>query len=247
MTMPAIALFGATGRTGRLVLAEAQRRGWPVRALVREANKLPAAPMLQTVVGDARDSGAIDEVLQPRGAGGDRGDRGDSGGSAVRAVLCTLGMADITVPATDFSDSVRAIVAGMRRAGVRRIVAVASGVALPDAERGGYRGEQGTPDAYRHIAAEHMRNHRTLAQAGDEWGLAWTLMCPMNLVDDIAPGHARRAFETLPEGGTETSMADLAAAMCDLVDDATAIGHRIGIVSDRAAAATAAAAKKNNP
>ncbi|MCW5635101.1 MAG: NAD(P)H-binding protein [Rubrivivax sp.] len=242
MTVPVIALFGATGRTGRLVLAEAQRRGWPVRALVRDAGRLPAAPMLQVVVGDARDSGAIDDVLRPRGL--DEGS-GDTGGSAVRAVLCTLGMADITVPATDFSDSVRAIVAGMRRAGLRRLVAVASGVALPDAERGGYRGEHGTPDAYRHIAAEHMRNHRTLAQAGDEWGLAWTLMCPLNLVDDIAPGHARRAFEALPEGSGETSMADLAAAMCDLVDDAAAIGHRVGIVSDRAAAAAAAATKKS--
>ena len=42
-----VALFGATGRSGRLVLAEAQRRGWPVRALVREASRLPADGWLE--------------------------------------------------------------------------------------------------------------------------------------------------------------------------------------------------------
>ncbi|MCC6246218.1 MAG: NAD(P)H-binding protein [Rubrivivax sp.] len=222
MTAPPIAHFGASGRTGRLVLAEALRRGWPVRALVRDAARLPAAPGLAITVGDARDSGAIDATLRP-----------SIDQPPVRAVLCTLGMHDFSVPATDFSDSVRAIVAGMRRAGVKRLVAVASGVALPDEQRGGYRGEHGVPDAYRHIAAEHMRNHRTLAQAGAEWGLKWTLMCPLNLAGDIPAGHARRAFETLPEGSPETGMPDLALAICDLVDDAAAIGHRVGIVSDR--------------
>jgi len=221
MTSPqAVALFGASGRTGRLVLAEAQRRGWPVRALVRDAGRLPAAPGLALVVGDARDSGAIDETLQPGGQ------------PAVRAALCTLGMHDFSVPATDFSDSVRAIVAGLRRAGLKRLVVVASGSALAD-PRGGYRGEHDTPEVLKHVIAEHLRNHRTLAQAGDEWGLAWTLMCPLNLVADIPVGHARRAFEALPEGSGETGMPDLALAICDLLDDPAAIGRRVGIVSDR--------------
>lgn len=217
---PAVALFGASGRTGRLVLAEAQRRGWPVRALVRDATKLPAAAGLSLVVGDARDSGAIDETLQP------------SVGPLVRAALCTLGMHDFSAPATDFSDSVRAIVAGLRRAGLKRLVVVASGSALAD-PRGGYRGEHDPPEVLKHVIAEHLRNHRTLAQAGDEWGLQWTLMCPLNLVADIPAGHARRAFETLPEGSGETGMPDLALAICDLLDDPAAIGRRVGIVSDR--------------
>lgn len=225
MTSPqAVALFGASGRTGRLVLAEAQRRGWPVRALVRDAARLPAAPGLALTVGDARDSGAIDETLQPSGQ--------PSGQPAVRAALCTLGMHDFSVPATDFSDSVRAIVAGLRRAGLRRLVVVASGSALAD-PRGGYRGEHDTPEVLKHVIAEHLRNHRTLVQAGDEWGLQWTLMCPLNLVADIPAGHARRAFETLPEGNGETGMPDLALAICDLLDDPAAIGRRVGIVSDR--------------
>jgi len=218
-----VALFGASGRTGRLLLAEAARRRWPARALVRDASKLPRQAGLEVIVGDARDSGAIDETLRARA------------GDPVRAVFCTLGMADIAKPATDFSDSVRAIVPGMRRAGIRRIVAVASGVALPDAQRGGYRGEHGVPEVLKNVAAEHLRNHRTLQQAGDEWGLQWTLMCPLNLAEDIPAGHARRVYETLPEGSGETGMPDLALAMCDLVDDPSSFGQRVGIVSDRGA------------
>lgn len=225
MTSPgALALFGASGRTGRLVLAEAQRRGWPVHALVRDASRLPAAPALALTVGDARDSGAVDTTLRP-----------SVDAPAVRAVLCTLGMHDFSVPATDFSDSVRAIVAGMRRQGVRRLVLVASGAALAHPQ-GGYRGEHDTPEVLKHVVAEHLRNHRTLVQAGEEWGLQWTLMCPLNLVADIPAGHARRAFEALPEpasGSGETGMPDLALAICDLLDDPVAIGRRVGIVSDR--------------
>ena len=121
------------------------------------------------------------------------------------------------------------------RAGIRRIVAVASGVALPDAQRGGDRGEHGVPEVLKNVAAEHLRNHRTLQQAGDEWGLQWTLMCPLNLAEDIPAGHARRVYETLPEGSGETGMPDLALAMCDLVDDPSSFGQRVGIVSDRGA------------
>ncbi|MFO1297958.1 MAG: hypothetical protein U1F25_16835 [Rubrivivax sp.] len=56
----------------------------------------------------------------------------------------------------------------MRRAGIRRIVAVASGVALPDAQRGGYRGQHGVPEVLKsnrastcatapHVAASRRR------------------------------------------------------------------------------------------
>ncbi len=67
-------------------------------------------------------------------------------------------------------------------------------------------------------------------------------MCPLNLVDDIPAGHARRAFERLPEGSGETGMPDLALAMCDLLDDTAAIGQRVGIVSFRPGATEAKSA-----
>lgn len=51
--LPQIFLLGATGRTGRLVLDEALKRGHFVTALIRKPNTdLPQHPNLTTVIGD---------------------------------------------------------------------------------------------------------------------------------------------------------------------------------------------------
>jgi putative NADH-flavin reductase len=229
-----IALFGATGHTGRLVLAEASRRGWAVRALVRDPRKLPEAPGLGVAQGDARDAAAVRSLLEGSGGMGGAGGQIGQAGQARRvdAVLCTLGMHDIEVPARDFSDSVKAIVAAMRASSVRRIVAIAS-AGVFEHPAGGYRNQQPDFPAYlRHISAEHVRNYETLRGSG----LDWTLMCPMTLVDNIPVGSALWAIEQLPPGSGETGYADLARSMCELLAEPGAIGKRVGIVSHRPAA-----------
>lgn len=213
-----VIVFGASGQTGRRVIDECRARGWAVRAWVRDRAKLGRVDV-EIAVGDARDAAAVRAAL----AGCD-------------AVFCCLGMHDITVPATDFSDSVRALVQGMQAAGVKRIVAIASAGVL-DHPAGGLRNQHGLPDWLRNVAAEHTRNLQTLRESS----LDWTLMCPLDLKDDIPRGHARMAFDDLPAGSGETGYADLAAAMAALAaGDArlagvatAAIGHRVGIVSDR--------------
>jgi len=139
-----------------------------------------------------------------------------------------LGMDDITRPGTAFSDGVRAIVDAAKAAGVRRIVAIASAGALAD-PRGGLASEHAAPGPYSNINAEHARNYRTLATSG----LDWTLMCAVDLVDDIPEGHARWAYERLPEGGAQTGYDDLAAAIVELLDEPESYGKRVAIVSVR--------------
>jgi putative NADH-flavin reductase len=202
-----IALFGATGRTGRLVLERLLARGDHVRALAREPGKLVARPGLAAFEGDARDVPAVRRVIE----GAD-------------AIVCCLGMQDITVPATDFSDSVRGIVEAARAVGVRRIVAIASAGVLADA-RGGLRNQYGLPAAFANIAAEHTRNLRTFEASG----LDWTLMCPIDLVDAPA-GTARWAFEDLPTG-LHTGYADLADTIVAMLGRRDAHGRRVGVVS----------------
>jgi putative NADH-flavin reductase len=202
-----IALFGATGRTGRLVQARLLARGDRVRALARDPAKLAAQPGLEAYGGDARDPLAVQQVV----AGAD-------------AIVCCLGMHDITVPATDFSDAVRTIVDAAKAAGVRRIVAIASAGVLPDA-RGGLRNQHGLPAWLANVAAEHTRNLRTLEGSG----LDWTLMCPIDLVD--APGgRARWAFEDLP-AGPHTGYADLADTIVEMLGRPDAQRRRVGVVS----------------
>jgi len=202
-----IALFGATGRAGRLVLERLLARGDHVRALARDPGKLVPHPGLAPFEGDARDVPALRRVVE----GAD-------------AIVCCLGMQDITVPATDFSDSVRGIVAAARAAGVRRVVAIASAGVLADT-RGGLRNEHGLPAAFANIAAEHTRNLRAFEASG----LDWTLMCPIDLVDAPA-GTARWAFEDLP-AGTHTGYADLADTIVMMLGRRDAHGRRVGVVS----------------
>lgn len=202
-----IALFGATGRTGRLVQQRLLARGDQVRALARDPARLAPHPGLAAFGGDARDAPAGRRVVD----GAD-------------AIVCCLGMQDITVPATDFSDSVHTIVEAARAAGVRRVVAIASAGVLADA-RGGLRNQHGLPAAFANIAAEHTRNLRTLEASG----LDWTLMCPIDLVDAPA-GTARWAFEDLP-AGTHTGYADLADTIVAMLGRSDAHGRRVGVVS----------------
>lgn len=206
-----IALFGATGRTGRRVLQRCLARGDHVRALVSDASKLASRTGLDVVLGDARDAAAVAATLR-----------------GTKAAICCLGLRDISVPTTEFSDSVRTIVAAARNAGVRRIVAIASAGVLPDA-RGGLRNEHGVPAWLKHVAAEHTRNLRTLEQSG----LDWTLMCPVDLVEDLPAGNARRAYDDLPAGGAQTGYDDLAETIVALLGDTSSHGRRVGIVSVR--------------
>jgi uncharacterized protein len=207
-----VTLFGATGRTGRLLLDIAGRRGWPARAFVRDPGKLAPRPGVTVFSGDARDDAAIAPAIAGTGA-----------------VLCCLGMHDISQPATDFSDSVRAIVRAMQTSGVRRIVAIASAGVL-DAPGGGYVNQQpGFPSYLANVSLEHQRNLASLRDSG----LDWTLMCPMTLVDDLPAGHAQTAFDALPPGSSETGYADLALAMADVLLDRASLRRRVGIVSLR--------------
>lgn len=205
------ALFGATGKTGTLILRELLATGVTVRALVRDKSRLAPVGNLEIVEGDAR--AAIDARVAVRGA---------------QVVYCALGMADITKPATDFSTSVATILAAMRAENVSRVLAIASAGVL-DHPTGGYRNKEGLPDALRHVSAEHVRNFETLRASA----AAWTLLCPVFLKDDIAPGRVRWAFEDLPPGSNETGYADLAHTMIELAGRADAVGKRVGIISVR--------------
>lgn len=205
------ALFGSTGQTGRRLLDELLSRGWSVRAFARSRDRIAPHTRVSILEGDARNLPAVTAAI--RGAD---------------AVFCCLGMSDIAVPATDFSDSVKTILRAMHDLGVRRILAVASAGVL-DHPGGGYRFSQGIPDWLRNIAAEHIRNYEALRDSG----LDWTLFCPTTLTGDIPAGHGRFAYEDLPPGSADTGYADLARTMAELAGEREAFGRRVGIVSDR--------------
>jgi putative NADH-flavin reductase len=201
-----VALFGATGATGRLVLERLLARGDGVRALARDPAKLAPAPGLTVTKGDARDAAAVAATL-----------------AGTEAAISCLGMADFTKPATDYSDSTATIIAAMQKSGPKRLLLIAS-FGVIDHPSGKLRGEVELPEMLRHVFAEHRRNYL----AAKTSGLDWTLFCPGYLRHE-ADSAFRLAAEAVPEGGRITPYAGLAEAMVREVRENRFLRQRVGI------------------
>ncbi|MBK1724625.1 NAD(P)-dependent oxidoreductase [Thiocystis violacea] len=102
-----IALFGATGGTGRQVLAQALEQGHSVTALARDPTKLTPRDGLTTIGGDVLDATAVVQCIQ----GAD-------------AVICALGSHGQQTPIE--ARGTECILTAMHETGVRRLVVVSS-------------------------------------------------------------------------------------------------------------------------
>ena len=137
-----LAVFGLTGRTGRMVVEEARRRGHEVVAPVRQ---LPAEPVddgVQPVLIDLLDRDQVASTLK-----------------GCDAVISAIGpVARVTT--TEVSDVLRTVVDAMAEVGLRRIAAAANAKVLSDDEVTG---------DYANVAAEHRRDAEILRGSGLDW------------------------------------------------------------------------------
>jgi putative NADH-flavin reductase len=137
-----IAVFGASGRTGRLVARRARERGHDVTALVRSEPPARIDGASRTFVVDLTDRHRVSEAI----AGSD-------------AVVWAAGpIAGVTV--SEISDALAVVVAAMDEAGVRRIVVTTNATVLTDREVTG---------EFANVAAEHRRNAATLRASDLDW------------------------------------------------------------------------------
>ncbi len=101
-----LAIFGASGRTGKYLVQKALDAGHEVTALVRTPAKLTVQhDRLHVIEGDAHDQTAVERTI----AGGD-------------VVLSAMGQ---------YSQAITNILAAMKKHGVKRVV-VAAGAGVPD-------------------------------------------------------------------------------------------------------------------
>lgn len=197
-----LAVLGATGRTGREVVAQALARGWRVRALVRDAAKAPGAwHGIVLVQGDATDPAAVREAV--RGA---------------TAVVGALGHAagKRRSPPDLLARAAQNVVAAMRAEGARRLVLVtARGVACPkDRPRLADRFARALRRrSQRRILADAARARDVVAQSG----LDWTLVRGARVVESPAKGAVRVGYVGVGTGRAVTR-ADLARFVLDEVD-----------------------------
>ena len=203
-----LALLGATGRTGRQLVAQAGAAGHAVRALVRTPGALAPAPALDVVHGDVLDPAAVDRVV----AGAD-------------AVLSALGGRGLVDPGVARSAGMRLVVDAMARHGVARVLAVGGGGVL-DLPGVGLRSERpGYPEAFRQVTREHHGTWTALRESG----LAWTLVCTPDIVDGPPTGTWRALADLMPEGGRRISTGDVARFMLEELDAGAYVRRRVGL------------------
>lgn len=153
-----VTIFGATGRTGRLVVADARGRGFEVAALVRNRAKADFPDGVRIVEGDARETGAVTDAIQ----GAD-------------AAVSVMAIPEGTGPMTDLSDATRTIVAAMEGSGPRRLVVAVNTSVFHD---------RPVKPPFDIVAEEHRRDLAIVRASS----LDWTALAPTFLTDDEPSG-----------------------------------------------------------
>ncbi|MFJ5924427.1 NAD(P)-dependent oxidoreductase [Kitasatospora sp. NPDC092948] len=198
--MGEIVIFGAGGRTGRAAVAEAVRRGHRVTAVVRnpDAYRELAGEGVRVVAGDVTDADAVAE----RAAGHD---------AAIAAVHDPGAQAEAF-----FTAAARALLDGLERAGVRRLVTVglaanlelAPGVPLMDAP--------GFPPEFRAFSLAHAAGTAVL-RAADTTTVDWLVVSPAGDFDHTGTPGGRWTAAT-GDFAARVTPADLALVLLDEID-----------------------------
>lgn len=191
-----IALFGATGGTGRQVLAQALAKGETVRALARSPEKLEAAPGLEVIAGDVLDQAAVDRCL-----------------AGAEAVVCVLGSHGGKQPVE--AEGTARIIDGMQRLQLKRLVAVTS-LGVGDSR-------DQVPGFFRVLMQLTLKRIMAAKEEQEALikrsGLDWTIVRPGGLTDGPATGDYRSGTDPALKA-TRIARADVAAfVLQQLVDD----------------------------
>jgi putative NADH-flavin reductase len=185
-----IGIIGAAGRIGSHLAEQALAQDAVVRGLCLPHDRPKVRhPRFSLVTGDARN---VEQVRQTI-AGKD-------------CVVLAVGSRRIDSPHTLHTESVRATVAAMRLADVRRLVAIL-GSGILDHRSGmplGCVQRLDTPTAW---LEDYLAAYEFLSTVQD---VDWTLVCPSLMSDSTPQGQYRVKANHLPEGGRHIEAGDVA-------------------------------------
>ncbi len=212
-----ILLFGATGNVGRSVAAEALSRGHEVVGVVRDPAAVATSDSrIRLEKGDATKAESVAQLVQGV----------DAVVSAVSPRPNARGLA-----APSLALNARAIIAGLRRTGVKRVLFVGGAGSLEVAPGQQLVDQPGFPDAYK---AEALEGREALevwrTEAG---GLDWSVLSP---AAEIAPGERTGRYRTTGDqilvdaaGRSFITFEDYAVAVLDELEQPRHVGLRFGV------------------
>ncbi|MFL9871486.1 NAD(P)-dependent oxidoreductase [Paraburkholderia megapolitana] len=193
-----IALFGATGMIGSRIALEAARRGHTVTALARNPERVPnGVANLHAAKADVLDAASV--TAAARGHDVVASAYSPPHGDAATLVVAT-----------------RALIEGVRAAGVKRLAVVGGAGSLEVAPGKQLVDSDGFPEVYKAVALAHRDALGVYRGATD---LDWTFFSPAAV---IAPGERTGTYRTGAgtlivdaNGDSKISAEDYAAAFVD--------------------------------
>lgn len=193
-----VAVLGASGATGRLLVDELVRRGHDVVVLTRTAGPADFAGAAW-VVGDARDPAALSELV----AGAD-------------VVMSALGPR--RGDARLHREVAPLLVAAMRAAGVRRFIGVSgAGIDAPGDRKS--RRDRVISTVLQRVGGQSVEDKAVELQVWASSDLDWTLVRAPRLTNAPASGRVQHSAAESPRR-TSISRADLAVFLADLTGQA---------------------------
>src|SRR5256714_14232131 len=212
-----LVVFGATGNVGQRVVAEAVGRGHEVIGVVRDPRAVQSPnERVSLVKGDATKADDVARVV--RGA--------DAVVSAISPRPNARGL-----PAQSLAANSRALIKGLRDAGVKRVLYVGGASSLEVAPGKALADTPDFPEVYREEAREGR-------EALDIWrkeakGLDWTYLSP---AAEIAPGKRTGKYRTTQDqllkddsGRSFITFEDYAVAVIDELERPQHVAKRFGV------------------
>ena len=207
-----LAIFGATGATGRELVQQALDAGHSLTCLVREpaVAKLPAK--VKQVQGDVRDAAAVERVIQ----GSD-------------AVLSALGSRSLKK--SDLLDRAMVnILGGMKKAGVRRLVVLGAAGARYDAEKLQTRRTKFFFSILRRTLLKYpFEDQEAQEQRLEASDVDYTIVRPPRLTNGPHTGRYRVEEDGLPKAQKSIARADVADFMLRQISDPRSLRRGIYI------------------
>ncbi len=202
-----IVVFGASGGTGREVVAQALAEGDEVVAVARAGSVVP--PGAEVVRADFDEDGVIEDAVR--------------GADVVVSALGTRGRG----PTSVCTDGMGAAIAAMRRTGVRRLLVV-SAAGLPGEGDDALLRWLVKPILQR-VLRHHYADLRRMEELVRASGLDWTIVRPPQLTDGPRTDRYRRALDRHLAGGRRVARADVATEILRAAADRDTVGHLVAI------------------
>jgi len=173
-----IAVFGATGRVGSQILAQAVEASMTVRAFVRPASAASLSAGVEVVRAELTDDEAIARCVE-----------------GVDAVLSALGPRSNTADQPPlFASAVERITARMSDAGVRRFVAISGAGTLLEDERPDF-GRRVVRGVMKVVARHVLECKRREADVILATELDWVIVRPPRIVDGAPTGRSQPSLD----------------------------------------------------